>query len=77
MTPGQVYRFDLELGATAQVFKARHRLRVEVTSSDFPRYDRNLNTGGPIGTEARGQAAVNTVLHDAMGASHLVLPVIT
>jgi uncharacterized protein len=76
MTPGQVYRFELDLGATAQVFKAGHRLRVEVTSSDFPRYDRNLNTGGPIGTETRGHAAVNTVLHDAMRASYLVLPVL-
>ena len=75
MTPGQVYRFELDLGATAQVFKVGHRLRVEVTSSDFPRYDRNLNTGGPFGTETDGQAAVNTVLHDAMRASHLVLPV--
>ena len=75
MTPGQVYRFELDLGATAQVFKVGHRLRVEVTSSDFPRYDRNLNTGGPFGTETDGRAAVNTVLHDAMRASHLVLPV--
>src|SRR5262249_7917334 len=47
LVPGRLYRFDVDLWATAQVFRAGHRLRVHVTSSDFPRYDRNLNTGGP------------------------------
>jgi putative CocE/NonD family hydrolase len=75
MTPGGVYRFEVGLGATAQVFKAGHRLRVEVTSSDFPRYDRNLNTGGLIGTETVSRVATNTVLHDTMRPSHLVLPI--
>jgi putative CocE/NonD family hydrolase len=75
MVPGQLYRFKIDLWATAQVFKVGHRLRVEVTSSDFPRYDRNLNTGGPFGDEAGGQAAINTVFHDAMRASHILLPV--
>ena len=74
--PGRIYRFEVDLWSTAQVFKASHRLRVEVTSSDFPRYDRNLNTGGPFGEEVRGQTAVNTIFHDAMRPSHLVLPVI-
>jgi predicted acyl esterase len=60
--------------ATAQVFKAGHKIRVHVTSSDFPRYDRNLNTGGALGEEARGQAAVNTVFHDAIRPSHILLP---
>jgi hypothetical protein len=76
LTPGQVYRFEVDLWSTAQVFKAGHRLRVHVTSSDFPRYDRNLNTGGPLGTEAHSNVAVNTVFHDAGRASHLVLPVL-
>jgi putative CocE/NonD family hydrolase len=75
MTPGQVYRFDVELLSTAQVFLAGHRLRVQVTSSDFPRYDRNLNTGGPFGQEVRGQVAINTIFHDPMRPSHLLLPV--
>lgn len=77
MTPGKIYRFEIDMSATAQVFQAGHRLRVEITSSDFPRYDRNLNTGGPFGEEAIGQVAVNTVFHDAHRASHIVLPVIT
>jgi putative CocE/NonD family hydrolase len=75
MVPGQVHRFEVDMWATAQAFQAGHRLRVQVTSSDFPWYDRNLNTGGPFGEEVRGQAAVNTVLHDALRPSHVVLPV--
>jgi putative CocE/NonD family hydrolase len=75
MVPGQVYRFEVDLWSTAQVYKAGHRLRVEVTSSDFPRYDRNLNTGGPFGEETQGQVTVNTVLHDVTYASHIMLPV--
>jgi putative CocE/NonD family hydrolase len=75
MTPGRIYRFEIDMSATAQVFLSGHRLRIEVTSSDFPRYDRNLNTGGPFGEEAIGQIAVNTVFHDANRPSHVVLPV--
>ena len=75
MSPNRVYRFEVDLSPTAQVFMAGHRLRVEVTSSDFPRYDRNMNTGGPFGEEVLGQVAVNTVFHDALRESCLVLPV--
>lgn len=75
ITPGQIYRFEVDMLATAQVFQAGHRVRVQVTSSDFPRYDRNLNTGGPFGEEVRGQVAVNTVFHDALRPSHILLPV--
>ena len=64
------------MSATAQVFQSGHRLRIEITSSDFPRYDRNLNTGGPFGEEATGRVAVNTVFHDADRRSYVVLPVV-
>ncbi len=77
MQPGQVYRFEVDLRATAQTFPAGHRLRVHVTSSDFPRYDRNLNTGGPFGEEAVGQVATNTVFHNAARPSHVLLPVMS
>ena len=53
MSPEHVYRLEVDMPSTAQTFKAGHRLLVEVTSSDFPRYDRNLNTGGPFGEEVR------------------------
>ena len=75
MQPGQVYRFEIDLQATAQVFQAGHQLRVEVTSSDFPRYDRNLNTGGAFGTEKQGRIANNTLFHDVLRASHILLPI--
>ena len=75
MEPGTVYRFGVDLRATAQTFRAGHRLRVHVTSSDFPRYDRNLNTDGPYGEEAGGQVAINTVFHDTLQPSHVLLPV--
>ena len=47
-----------------------------MTSSSFPRFDRNLNTGGPSGAEARGQVAINTVFHDAFRPSRILLPVV-
>lgn len=78
MTPGEVYRLEIDLVATANVFRAGHRIRVDVSSSNFPRFDRNTNTGGIIAqeTEADFVIATNTVLHDAEHPSHLVLPVI-
>jgi putative CocE/NonD family hydrolase len=75
MVPGQIYRFEVDLWATAHSFKAGHCLRIHVTSSNFPWYDRNLNTGGPFGEEACGRIATNTILHDKMHPSHLILPV--
>lgn len=77
MEPGQVYRFEVDLRATAQTFQAGHRLRVHVTSSDFPRYDRNLNTGGPLYTETDWRVATNTVFHDAARPSHVLLPIMS
>jgi predicted acyl esterase len=57
-------------------FKAGHRLRVLVTSSDFPRYDRNLNTGGPFAEEEHSEVATNTIFHDATRASYVSLPIL-
>ena len=76
LTPNQVYQFEVDLWATANTFKAGHRIRVAVTSSCFPRFDRNLNTGGPFGGEVIGQTALNTVFHDVLRPSRIVLPVI-
>jgi putative CocE/NonD family hydrolase len=75
MTPGQVYAFDVDLWSTSNVFLAGHRIRVAVTSSCFPRWDRNLNTGGPFGREAEGKPAINTIMRDRFRPSHIVLPV--
>ena len=74
--PGLVYEFDLDLWNTAHVFKAGHRIRLEVASSAFPKFDRNLNTGEDIGTGTRMVRAENRVWHDAEHPSRLILPVI-
>ena len=76
MDPGKIYRFEVDLWSTAQTFLPGHRVRVQVTSSDFPRYDRNLNTGGPFGEEVRGAVAVNTIFHDALRPSYILLPIL-
>ncbi len=76
LTPGRVYKIELEVGATSNVFKKGHRIRLQVSSSRFPEFSRNLNTGEPIGMSADMVKADLTVLHDDSYPSHLVLPVI-
>ena len=75
MTPDQPYEFVFQLYPTSNVFKAGHRIRLDVSSSNWPRFDVNPNTGGPLG---RGQSYVvahQTVYHDADCPSHIVLPI--
>ena len=76
MNPDQVYKISVDLGATGNVFKKGHILRLEVSSSNFPRFDRNLNTGAVQATSREFVSATNTILHDAEHASALLLPVI-
>jgi putative CocE/NonD family hydrolase len=76
LTPGQVYALTIDLWATSHVFLPGHRLRLEVSSSNFPRFDRNLNTGEDQATGTRWQTATQTVFHDRRYPSHVVLPVI-
>ena len=76
MNPGQAYEITLDLWATSNVFLRGHMLRLEVSSSNFPRFDRNLNTGEEIKNGRRFVSATNTVLHDEQHPSALVLPVI-
>ncbi len=76
MTPADDYTFELDLAATANVFKAGHRIRVHVTSSAFPGFGRNLNTGGVNAAETVGVVARNTIFLDAHRPSHILLPVI-
>jgi len=73
-----VYEIRLDLWATANVFLPGHRIRLEVSSSNFPRFDRNSNTGGEIASEAADQyrPAINRVFYDAAHPSHLILPII-
>jgi putative CocE/NonD family hydrolase len=75
LTPGGVYRVTVDAGVTGNVFLKGHRIRVEVASSNFPRFDRNPNTGGPVAQETRLLKASQTVYHDREHPSQLVLMV--
>jgi putative CocE/NonD family hydrolase len=74
--PGKVYEFAIDLVGTSNEFRRGHRIRVDVTSSHFPQFDRNPNTGEPFGTSAVVKVATQTVHHSAERASHVLLPVI-
>ena len=78
LTPGQVYEVTLDLSVTSNVFRPGHRIRLEVSSSNFPRFDRNTNTGGAVTEDGDqdAQVAVNRVFHGPGRPSRLVLPVI-
>ena len=76
MKPGEVYRFTVTLYPTSDLFKAGHRVRLDVSSSNFPRFDLNPNTGEPLGESTHTIVANNTVYHDRDHPSHLILPVI-
>jgi hypothetical protein len=76
LTPGRVERYDIDLWFTAIVIPAGHRLRVVVSSAAFPKYDRNLNTGGDNERDTAYVSAHQRVLHDATHPSHITLPVI-
>lgn len=76
MTPGEIYEFTIEPQPVANLFQAGHRIRLDISSSNFPHFDVNPNTGGPLGTERRMIVAQNTIFHDADHPSHIVLPII-
>lgn len=76
MEPGKVYPMTIKLYPTSNVFKKGHRIRVDISSSNFPRFDVNPNTGEPLNDNRRIQTAINTVHHDAEHPSHILLPVI-
>ncbi len=76
MRPGEIYEMTVRPFDTANRFKAGHRIRVDISSSNFPRFDVNPNTGEPLGASRRTRVAVNTVYHDAAHPSQLLLPMV-
>jgi putative CocE/NonD family hydrolase len=76
LKPGQPYEFTIERYPTSMVFKKGHRIRLDISSSNFPRFDINPNTGEPLNDNRRRQVAENTIYLDAKHPSHIVLPVI-
>src|SRR5262245_56048135 len=76
LEPGRVYEYHIQLGSTSYVFAPGSRIRLEMSSSNFPRFDRNLNTGGDFATESVGRPAIQRVFHGGARMSHVVLPVV-
>lgn len=76
LTPGEIYELTIDLWVTSNVFRQGHAIRVEISSSNFPRFDRNLNTGNPIADDASPRIANQRIYHDAEHPSHVLLPVI-
>jgi len=76
VTPGEVNEYIINLEAVSQLFRKGHRMRIDVTSSSFPEYDRNMNTGRDVGEDARGIVALQSIYHESEYASYIDLPVI-
>lgn len=74
--PGKIYAITVPVGVTSNVFRAGHRIRLEISSSNFPRFDRNLNTGGANGYEHRWVRARQSVYHGGERSSYVLLPVV-
>jgi putative CocE/NonD family hydrolase len=72
--PGKIYAYDVDVWNTCQEFPAGDRMRVEVASSAFPKYDRNQNTGEPLGRTAAIKIADQTIYHDAEHPSYVTIP---
>ena len=76
LKPGEVYEFTIDLWVTSNVFLKGHRVRVDISSSNYPRFDRNLNTGNDAGQDAELRVAHQTVHHSSQYASQVLLPII-
>jgi hypothetical protein len=76
LNPGQIYKFELDLWATSNAFRKGHVLRLEISSSNFPRFDRNLNSGLDPGHSQNFVSATNAIYHDDQHPSALILPIV-
>jgi uncharacterized protein len=77
MEPGQIYEITLEPNPTGNRFMPGHRIRLDISSSNFPLSDANPNSGEPVGKERRKVIAHNTIYQDAAHPSHIILPIQT
>jgi putative CocE/NonD family hydrolase len=76
VNPGEIIEYTINLGDSSQLFRKGHRVRIDISSSNFPMYDRNMNTANPIGEDAEGVPAMQTIYHQRGYASYVDLPVI-
>jgi len=74
--PGKIYKYKIDLWATSNVFKKGHMIRVEISSSNFPRFDRNLNTGNYFATDTKWIKAEQTIFYGGEYPSCIILPII-
>jgi len=74
--PGEICKLTIDAGVTGNVFQKGHRIRMEISSSNFPRFDRNPNTGEPVADATELRKATQTVYHDARRPSYVLLPVV-
>jgi uncharacterized protein len=74
--PGEVYKYEIIIGQVSQFVRKGEKIRIDITSSNFPQYDRNMNTGNPIGVDAAGIPAMQAIFHQMEYASYIDLPVI-
>ena len=76
LEPGKIYEYSINMMATSNLFKKGHRIRVHITSSNFPQWDRNPNTGHVQGMDDEIETAEQTIYHNARCPSHVLLPVV-
>ena len=76
LKPGEVYEYEIEMTGTANVFKPGHRIRIDITSSNFPQFDRNPNTGEPLGSSTKTRVASQTIHYGGPKPSQVLLPVV-
>jgi putative CocE/NonD family hydrolase len=76
LVPGVTYPCEIVLYPTSNVFARDHRIRLDLSSSNFPRFDVNPNTGDPLGTSGRAIVAENTIYHERVHPSHIILPIV-
>ena len=76
LLPDEIYEYTIDLWATSNLFKKGHRIRVEISSSNFPRFDRNTNTGEQIGSDTDFVSALQSIYHTSERPSHITLPIV-
>jgi uncharacterized protein len=75
LTPGKIYKYTIDLWSVSHLFQKGHQIQVEISSSNFPKFDRNPNTGHKFGEDSELQKATQTIYHNSEYASHIILPV--
>ena len=77
VTPGEIIEYTIDLVGASKRFRRGHRIRLDIASSNFPAFDRNMNTGNPTGEDKRGIPATQTIYHQSKYPSYIDLPIIT